>query len=290
MASSFYGSNSSCASPTFSEVLARLQRLESNIDGFNELRNNELTLGEILTKLNNLCLTQNQQTVILSDLQSRVNALETGGSPLIESVSAGTIVATPITIVRSFCTGTALINVFSDGSSAVAEDPSNNCTNPADPVPCALTLCINIQAGRIYFFRNTGGVTLDGLMAPGSATYIQFSNSGTGTKLNSYIGDPRSPSGSDSRVVYYPEIGDLLLLLPEQWQTTGGTVDVGSNAINEWFTLEATASGTLCLPAAGIDYYGSSETHSPDPNNPLTYESIPWNVNATEVPAEATCS
>ena len=60
--SNFYGSSSSCTPTTYNDLVARVQSLES----------------------------LNQQTTILADLQSRLNSLETNGSPSIISVTTTT--------------------------------------------------------------------------------------------------------------------------------------------------------------------------------------------------------
>jgi hypothetical protein len=86
----FYGRQKT--NPTYDELKDRLTRLETDISGFNNLKNNASTLGEILTKLEKLCEVHTQQTAILADLQSRINALETDGSPIISTVGPTTTI------------------------------------------------------------------------------------------------------------------------------------------------------------------------------------------------------
>lgn len=88
--SNFYGSSSSCTPTTYDDLVARVQSLESLNDGLSYLKGNEVSFGDILAKLDQLCAIQNQQTTILADLQSRLNSLETNGSPSIISVTTTT--------------------------------------------------------------------------------------------------------------------------------------------------------------------------------------------------------
>lgn len=95
MSTSFYGNATATSSSiSYDALVTRVVALESLNDGLSYLKNHEVSFAEILTKLDGLCAAQNQQTAILADLQSRINTLETGGTPSIITVGPA-VAATP---------------------------------------------------------------------------------------------------------------------------------------------------------------------------------------------------
>jgi len=81
-----YGSQANCKNDTYGELTSKVDALYSYIQGLEDLKNNQVAFGEILTKLNDLCEKVNQHTTIVSGIQTRTYALETSG-PIITCVT-----------------------------------------------------------------------------------------------------------------------------------------------------------------------------------------------------------
>ena len=74
--------------PTFGELVGVVQGIQSNLAGFQELARRHQSVGDLLPRLESVCMSVNQLLVAVSDIQARLQKLENcQNGPVVVSVA-----------------------------------------------------------------------------------------------------------------------------------------------------------------------------------------------------------